>query len=372
MLIGFDGRLANDKHRVGGGQYCSELLKAMAPLLGEDRLIVYIDEEPKSFFPLKPSSNVDIKILGKAKFWTNTLLAKALKKDHPDVFFSPSLQVPWFVNIPKCSTIYDIAYYDFPSEFTWKFRVKAKFQLYMAVKTTQIFIAISESTQKRVLSIYPELESRIYTVLLGVDRNIKRTPQERQIEIRKKYHLEFPFFLYLGRIQPRKNIIRMIEAFELFLDTNTNSPLHLVIVGSLGWLYEPILSKMQNSKYAERIHYLGYVEDEDEKIALISSAEALILVSLWEGFGLPIVEAMKCETPVITSNCSSLIEVVGDAGLLVNPYNVLDIKNAMEKISLSPELRQEIIIKGNERVALFTWENTASQILGLLRKKFSK
>ncbi len=373
MLIGFDGRLANDKQRVGVGQYCYELLKAIEPLLFKnEKLIVYLDEEPKNFFPVKPSEKIEIKILGKRRFWTNTLLPKALKKDVPDIFFSPSLQIPWFAKIPKCATVLDTAYYDFPEEFTWKFRAKAKFQLYMAVKTAQMFIAISESTQNSVLKIYPELKNKIYTVLLGVNKNIKKATIKDQESLRKKYNLYFPFFLYLGRIQPRKNIIRMIESFELFIDSNPRVQHHLVIVGSLGWLYEPILKKIKTSKHSERIHYLGYLENENEKFHLISSAEALILVSLWEGFGLPVLEAMKCEVPVIVSNCSSLPEVVGDAGLLVNPYDVVDIKNAMEKIAFDTSLKEELLQKAKNRVSLFNWDNTAHKILELLRKKFGK
>lgn len=372
MIIGFDGRLANEKQRVGGGQFCYELLKAIEPQLNKNKLIIYLDEGPKDFFPLKPSNNIEIKIIGKTRFWTNTALPKALKKDLPDIFFSPSLQVPWFVNVPRVCTIYDIAYYDFPSEFTWKFRIKAKLQLYMAVKTVNKFIAISESTKRSVLKIYPKLNSRIYTVPLGVNEEIKKAPEEIQIEVRKKYNLEFPFFLYIGRIQPRKNIVRMIEAFELLLDSNPHFQHHIVIIGSLGWLYEPILEKIHKSKYAKRIHYLGYLENETEKIALLSSAEALILVSLWEGFGLPVVEAMKCETPVITSNCSSLSEVAEDAGLLVNPYSITDIKNAMEKIITDQDLRNMLISKGKQRITIFTWENTARQILEVLRCNLNK
>lgn len=367
MIIGFDGRLANDVHKVGSGQFCYELLKAIPPLLNEDILRIYLDKPPQPFFPLKESENIEIKILPRRKFWTQRVLPHELNANPPDIFYSPSLQTPFWGKCTKSCTIFDIAYYDFPSEFTWSGRVKAKLELNLAIKTNQLFITISESSRRSILKLFPHIENRLHRVYLGVSNEVSRVPENEQYQVREKYGLHEPFILYLGRIQPRKNIVRLIDAYEDLCDHHSDIPHHLVIVGSLGWLYEPILDKMKNSKYSRKIHYLGYLENENEKIALISSASVLTLVSLWEGFGLPVVEAMNCGTPVLASNCSSIPEIVDDCGILVDPYDTKEISQGLYKILTDKSLQLQLSARGKERAKLFTWENTAKEILTLLR-----
>ncbi len=367
MIIGIDGRLANDVHKVGSGQFCYELLKAIEPLLNNDKLIIYLDSPPKPFFPLKENESIEIKVLGNKKFWTQTVLPKELNTNPPDIFYSPSLQTPFWGKCTKSCTIYDIAYYDFPTEFTWKARLKAKLQLNLAVRTNQLLITISESSKESILKIFPHIENKLHRVYLGVSDKVKKADKEIQQQTRKKYGLVEPYILYLGRIQPRKNIVRLIESYEKLCDEHPEIPHHLVIVGSLGWLYEPILNKMKNSKYSKKIHYLGYLENEGEKIALISSASVLVLISLWEGFGLPVLEAMNCGTPVLASNCSSIPEIVEDTGILVNPYNISEITNSLYEILTNTALQKTLSQKGIERAKLFTWENTAKEILNIFR-----
>ncbi len=372
MIIGFDGRLANDVHKVGSGQFCYELLKAMVPLLNNDKLRIYLDRTPQSFFPIKEMENIEIKVLKNKKFWTQTVLPKELNSNPPDIFYSPSLQTPFWGKCPKACTIFDIAYYDFPHEFTCFARIKAKLQLNLAIRTNQLFITISESSRNSILKLFPQIKNRLHRVYLGVSDKVSKSSEEEQNKAREKYKLQAPYILYLGRIQPRKNIVRLIEAYEELCDKHTDLPHHLVIVGSLGWLYEPILKKIQDSKYAHKIHYLGYLENEGEKIALVSSATVLVLVSLWEGFGLPVIEAMNCGTPVLASNCSSIPEIVGDCGVLVNPYDVNEISQNLYEILSSKTLQKELSIKGLEKAKLFTWENTANEILTILRNYATK
>jgi len=366
MIIGFDGRLANDVHKVGSGQFCYELLKSMSLLLKNESLRIYLDKEPQSFFPVQKNETIEFRVLRKRKFWTQTALANELRKNPPDIFFSPSLQTPFYGNCPKSCTIFDIAYYDFPQEFTWTARAKAKLQLNMAIYTNQLFFTISDSSKQTILDRFPKIENRLFRVYLGVSKEISKVSEQEQMFVREKYSIHKPFILYLGRIQPRKNIIRLIEAYEKLVDNYPQIPHQLVIVGSLGWLYEPILKKMKESKYADRIHYLGYLENENEKVALISSADVLVLISLWEGFGLPVIEAMNCETPVLASNCSSIPEIVGDCGILVNPYDIEEITAQLYIILTNNKLREELVKKSKERAKHFSWENTAQEILDIL------
>ncbi len=372
MIIGLDGRLANDVHKVGSGQFCYELLKAIPPLLDNDKLRIYLDQEPQPFFPVREGNNVEIRVLPKKKIWTQTVLAKELKKNPPDIFYSPSLQTPLYGNCPKVCTIFDIAYYDFPQEFTWSSRIKAKLRLHSAIRTNQLFITISESSKKSITELFPNIKDKLHRVYLGVSNEVSKVTEEEQIQIRKKYGIGEPFILFVGRIQPRKNIIRLIESYEQLCDNHPDIPHHLVIVGSLGWLYESILKKMNESKYKDKIHYLGYLENEKEKVALLSATSVLVLISLWEGFGLPVIEAMNCETPVLASNCSSIPEIVGDCGILVNPYDVTEITQKLHTLLTDDNLRIELARKGKQRAKLFTWENTAKEILTILRNYMNK
>lgn len=367
MIIGIDGRLANDIHKVGSGQFCYELLKSISTLLDNDKLRIYLDQEPQTFFPLKERNNVEIRVLPKKKIWTQRVLAKELKRNPPDIFYSPSSQTPLYGNCPKACTIYDIAYYDYPKEFTWTSRTLAKTRLHLAIRTNQLFITISESSKESIVKMFPNIKNRLYKVYLGVSNEVSKATEEEQSQVKDKYGIKEPFILFVGRIQPRKNIVRLIESYEQLCDSHPDIPHHLVIVGSLGWLYEPILNKMKESKYKDKIHYLGYLENEREKVSLISAASVLVLISLWEGFGLPVIEAMNCETPVLASNCSSIPEIVGDCGILVNPYDVPEITQKLYTLLTNDDLRIELARKGKERAKLFTWENTAKEILTILR-----
>ena len=189
MIIGFDGRLANDIHKVGSGQFCYELLKAIPPFLDNDKLRIYLDQEPQPFFPVREGNNVEIRVLPKKKIWTQRVLAKELKKNPPDIFYSPSSQTPLYGGCPKACTIYDIAYYDFPKEFTWKSRILAKTRLHLAIQTNQLFITISESSKESIIKIFPNIKNRLYRVYLGVSDEVSKATEEEQIQVREKYEI---------------------------------------------------------------------------------------------------------------------------------------------------------------------------------------
>jgi glycosyltransferase involved in cell wall biosynthesis len=173
--------------------------------------------------------------------------------------------------------------------------------------------------------------------------------------------------LYLGRIQPRKNLDRLIDAFSETAARHPELPHHLVLAGDRGWMDQPIREKARRSPAADRIHFTGFIDEED-LAALISAADALALVSLWEGFGLPIIEAMACGTAVITSDCSSLPEVAGDAALIVNPEDTGAISAALDRLLRDQSRRHELEEKGFERARAFTWEKTAQRVMDAVKR----
>ncbi|HIJ66566.1 MAG TPA: glycosyltransferase family 4 protein, partial [Candidatus Hydrogenedentes bacterium] len=194
---------------------------------------------------------------------------------------------------------------------------------------------------------------------LGVGEDLQPAPDETQARIRAKYNLPKSFFLFLGTIEPRKNILRLVQAWSQIAE---GCPYDLVVAGRAGWKTRPILRAMAQAPHARRIHGLGFV-DEADLPALLSSATVFVWPSLCEGFGLPPLEAMACGTPVLTANASSLPETVGDAALQVDPTDVDAIAHGMQRLANDANLRAALVAKGLERAATFTWRRTAERTI---------
>jgi glycosyltransferase involved in cell wall biosynthesis len=181
--------------------------------------------------------------------------------------------------------------------------------------------------------------------------------RQAQSLLADKYHIDSPFVLYAGKLQSRKNIIRILQAFDI-VRRDVRPDLKLVLAGRRTWKSEGLDETMDRLNVRDKVIELGYIRNDDLPL-LYSGAEVFVFPSLWEGFGIPVIEAMACGTPVVTSNISSLPEVAGDAALLVDPYSINDIAAAMERLLSDGELRQRLHDKGLERVKAFSWRNTA-------------
>ncbi|OKH31819.1 glycosyl transferase family 1, partial [Calothrix sp. HK-06] len=174
-----------------------------------------------------------------------------------------------------------------------------------------------------------------------------------------------PYLLFVSNIEPRKNINALIKAFN-YLKSKYNIPHNLVLIGKKGWRYEPVFTAIEDSHWSDSIYHLDYLSDD--LVALFySKADVFVYPSHYEGFGLPVLEAMTLGAPVVSSNCSSIPEVAGDAALLINPSEPLELAESILKIISDSHLRQELIIKGKERAKLFTWERTARETLQAYR-----
>lgn len=225
-------------------------------------------------------------------------------------------------------------------------------------------IAVSEYTKRelvRVLGLPPE---KVHVVYQGVDhgRFGPDIGQDRLRDVRNRYSLPGDFILYVGTLEPRKNVEGLISAWE-----EMKHDVPLVIAGKPGWKYRRIFARAEKSPRRHNIHFLGFV-DEADKPALVKLARVFAFASLYEGFGLPVLEAMAVGTPVVTSSVTSLPEVAGDAGVLVNPYNIKDIAMALDMMLTDEALRAQCITKGFVRAKLFDWDKTASQTLAVLTR----
>ena len=225
------------------------------------------------------------------------------------------------------------------------------------------FVAVSEWT-KRDMVEYLKLDPKRITVIPeGVRAGFKVVEPSEVEAVRTKYSLMAPYFLLVGDLNPRKNHVRVVRAFAR-LRVRTKEPISLVFAGPLGYRSGRTLHEVRVLGLSDRVKFLGYVPDPDV-VALMNGASALVFTSLYEGFGLPILEAMACETPVITSNVSSMPEVAGDAALLVDPTSEVEIADAMRQVITDPKTCEDLVQRGRKRSRMFTWERAARQHLEL-------
>ncbi len=366
MLIAIDARLANEAKRAGVGNYCFEVLRALPHALPGARLRLYLDRPPATGFPVGPEE-ADIRVLPSAAGWTHRVLSRALRRDPPEVFWSPVMQIPWRCPCPSVATVHDLAFLSFPEHFTWKKRAFARVQARQAVRSAARFIADSEATRRDLVARYGVEAERVDVALLGCSAQFYPCTPEKIAALREQLGLPERYVLYVGRIQPRKNIPRLIEAFGEMLLRRPDLPHHLVIAGDEGWMIHSAIATAKASDASGRIHLPGFIEEAGLPV-LMSGADALVLISLWEGFGLPVLEAMACGTPVITSDRSSLPEVAGEAALLVDPYDTAALGQALEKVCTDEALRADLAVKGRRQAKRFTWDATATAIAAALRR----
>lgn len=223
-------------------------------------------------------------------------------------------------------------------------------------------LAVSEFTKQDLIRIYGLPENKITVTHLAVNRTLFHTglsPDKLRL-VRNTYGLPGSFFLFIATLEPRKNIPSIIRAFE-----RQNSDIDLVIAGRQGWKYNTILELIENSPKRHRIKYIGYIEEE-HKPYLLKLAHSLVWPSFYEGFGLPPLEAMAVGTPVITSQVTSLPETVGSSAIMVDPYNLTDLTNAMRLITKDLVLRQKLVELGFNQVKKFSWKDTADKTLAVL------
>jgi glycosyltransferase involved in cell wall biosynthesis len=222
-------------------------------------------------------------------------------------------------------------------------------------------LADSQATKDDLVALYDVRSEKVEVLLSGVNPRFQPVKDPDTLSaVRQKYKIgNVPYILAVGTVQPRKNYERLIEALAAL--PKDSSDVHLVIVGGRGWLQGPIYSAVERLGLADRVHFTGFAEDEDLP-ALYSAARCTAFPSLYEGFGLPILESMACGTPVLTANVSSLIEVAGDAALMVDPYSVDEITGTLGRLLTDEGLHVKFVQKGYEQIKLFTWERAARQL----------
>ena len=361
MTIGIEAERANLPSPTGVERYAAELIRNLARLDSKNAYVLYFRTKPQEWFLHLPK-NFSVKIIPFPKFWTQLRISWEMITHPVDILFIPASALPLWHPKKSVVTVHDIAYEIFEGIYTGYMNYYQKFVSRFAVKNAAKVLTVSQSTKNDLVKIYSTDPEKITVTHLGLDQTFRPMKYEEVQPVLDKYGLTFQkYMLFLGTIQPRKNIPNLVDAYQKISKENHIEE-KLAIFGGRGWMWEPILKKIKTIGLDGSIKYFDYAPNEDLP-ALYAGAKLLTLPALYEGFGLPPLEAMASGVPVVVSNISSMPEVVGEAGVLVDPSSVDSIAEGLLKVLMDQNLRQQMIAKGLERSKRFTWENTARKTL---------
>jgi glycosyltransferase involved in cell wall biosynthesis len=298
-------------------------------------------------------------------FWCNFTLPRQVKETKVDLLHCPAILAPMTCVKPVVFTVHDIYILKHPESFKFWNRELVKRFLPVILKRADRIISISEFTKSEVLEMFPGISAdKIDVTPLGVNSNYRVVGEVKKSIVREKYELTKPFLLTVSTIEPRKNLANVLGAFSQISDKIDHE---LVLVGAYGWKCSDLFELIEELGITNRVRFLGYIDGEDLPV-LYNLADIFLYPSLYEGFGLPILEAMASGCPVITSNCSSMPEVAGDAALLVDPLEQDNLAEEIIKLLSDGTLRNDLQAKGLNRVEQFTWRNCAEKTLAVYRK----
>lgn len=359
-----------DQNRIDGTRvYMFSMLKNFGVLDDEDSFNIYHKGEfnPRLAPPI--FKNYIVKKLPFRGLWTQTRFALELFFDKPDVLWMPMHNIPFFrrKKLKVVVTIHDLAFKIFPQYFPKKDLAELNFLTGRAIKGADKIIAVSEVTKKDILKFFPQISAeKISVVHHGFDGELfeRKVSQEESEKVLETYGLVAgKYLLYVGAIQPRKNLSVLIEAFEKIKEKNPK--LKLVFAGAPAWKYEQTFAKIQSSKFKDDIVVTGTIAFSHLPV-LYQNASVFVFPSLYEGFGIPVLEAFASGVPVVLANNSSLPEVAGDSALFFDTGDGLDLALKIEMIIGDDELRSELVAKGKKRVADFSLEKCARKTLDCL------
>ncbi len=381
MRIGIDiSTVLNHGQDIGSGRYIINLIRN---LLKIDRENTYVltgryatGEHLPIIYDLKsnhPENKIKLYLYhitsGKLRLWNKFRFpAVEFLGFKADILHCPDYLIPPTVNRNIVLTIHDLAFIRFPEfNFDWfikKYSGEVKKNAYISKR----IIADSESTRNDIVNFFGMDPAKVEVVYLAADNIFRKfSEKEKNIDVLKKYKINKRYILSVGTIEPRKNFVALIRAFNNIKQSKTGSGYKLVIVGRTGWKSEVTYQERENSPYRDDILFIGRIPDQD-LVQIYNQAEFFVYPSLFEGFGLPPLEAMSCGLPVIASDTSSLKEVVGDAGILVAAGDESELKNQLLHVLENEVVKEELKEKSLIQAKKFSWEETAQKTLDIYNK----
>lgn len=297
--------------------------------------------------------------------WMFHGLPRDLRNNRIDVFYSSGTKVPT-AKVGKIVTVHGLEWRYCSEGYTFHERARQWFWFTLSMRLADRVVAVSENTKRDILKSFPQINHKITVIPEGVDHvrfHVIDDPSRVEVVLRK-YGIERPYLLAVSTLSPRKNLVRLMEAYADLIRSHA-LPHQLVVVGKEGWLYGGIAEwRARHPELEPAIRFTGYLPDED-LVYLYNAAELFVYPSIYEGFGLPVLEAMACGVPVVASRATSLPEVVGDAGILVDPLSVADIARGILGGLMDQERRLALRARGLARARTFTWKRMTERIVAL-------
>jgi glycosyltransferase involved in cell wall biosynthesis len=363
MLIGVDASRAFVPELTGTEHYSLHVIHALIRTRGANRLRLYTRAQPPNEFlhEIASTESAEVVVLPFPRMWTHLRLAHALWCQPPDVLFVPAHVLPAICRVPSVVTVHDLGYLHLPDTHPVSERWYLDWTTRRHTRVAERLIADSEATRTDLIQCYNAEPSKIRVIHPGRDESlIPVASRDEIVRTTLRYQIEGDYLLYLGTLRPRKNLARLIEAFA---QAKPALPTHLsLVLAGKGSPYANELRQLAASLgLSNSIVFTGYIRGED-KPALLTGAAGLVFPSLYEGFGLPLLEAMSCRVPVLTSDVSSLPEVAGNAAILVDPFCISHIAEGIERLVNDTDLRQHLIEAGTEQVRKFSWNAAAIQL----------
>jgi len=364
------------KNRLEGiGWFSYETLKRITQNHPEHHFVFLFDRDYDEEFVF--SDNVTPLILSPQArhpilfyWWFEFSVANFLNKYKPDLFLSPDGYLSLNAKCKQLAVIHDISFKHYPNDVSYLVRKYYNYFFPKFARKANRIATVSHFSKEDIAESYQIERSKIDVVYNGCNDTYKPIAADIQSEVKKRYSKGCDYFLFVGSLHPRKNIARLFRAFDQFKEA-TGSDVKLIIVGKKYYWTTEIKNTHLNMKFKEDVVFTGRLSNEDLN-SVLGAALALTYVPYFEGFGIPILEAMNCDTPVITSNVTSMPEVAADAAILVDPFSVESIATGMIKIYAEPELRTQLIEKGRIRKREFSWNKTANLLWESVEKTINE
>lgn len=375
MRIAVNTRLLLKNRLEGIGRFSLEILSRMAKSHPEHEFIFIFDRlfDEKFIF----SSNVKPVVIGPQArhpflfiFWFEISVYRVLKKYKADIFLSPDGFLSLRASLPQIAVIHDINFEHYPKDLPplvlWYYRT---FFPRFVQKATKI-VTVSEFSKLDLLQTYHTNPEKVHIVYNGVKTNYLPIENSVKQEVKKSFTSGHDYFLYVGALHPRKNLVNLFKAYDLY-KSRWKTSTKLVVVGNKMWWTKSIREAYEQMTYRDEVVFIPH-QSTKELRKIYGAATALVYISYFEGFGIPIVESFACGTPVITSNVTSMPEVAGDAAIIVDPFNLGEIVESLNRIETDLELRNNLIDKGFVRCKQFNWDDSAEKMWGVLESVFQK
>lgn len=371
MKIAVNTRLLLNERLDGIGRFTDETLRIITSQHPEHRFFFYFDRKYNQKYIY--NSNVQPVVLfpqARHPFlflsWFEASLPLHFKFSKPDVFLSPDGFLSLATHVKSVGVIHDLNFEHFPEDIPWLVRKYYKTMFPRFAQKASRIATVSEYSKKDIAGSYGINPSKIDVVYNGAGNIFQPLDADEKQQVKQRFSKGSEYFFFVGTLHPRKNLVNLFRAFDQFKKSDSTN-IKLVLAGARMWWTDEIRLAYEGMEFRDEVIFTGRVSDQD-LASLMASALALTYVSYFEGFGIPILEAFSCDTPVITSNLTSMPEVAGNAAILTDPFSTDSIAGAMQKIAMDTDFRQNLVAAGREQRLKFSWQQTADKLWNCVEK----